>query len=402
MGRVRLYVGNLPATIRERDIEDIFGRYGKIDNMNLRTDNRHSFAFLDYDHSSDAEAAIRGEDRTYMDGLRIRVEYSHTSKDGNRRDSHHDDRGGRGRGLRPNTEAIRRSTYRAYVSGLPNSTSWQDLKDHMRDAGDIGFADVYSDGTGCVEYLREEDLKYAIKKLDDTKIRARGGKTAYIKVSKDEPVRSEGGSRRRSRTRSRSPSKDRRRGGSSRSRSPVTRRRSGSPSTSAKGEKDRRSERKRERSASRSPKRRSSRSPKRSRRTRSRSPTNGEKAKRERGHRSTSEEGQSKRSRSRSPVERAASPKTETSANGNGAAKKEGSASPPSRARSHSASPAHRPAEKLSPADANGQEDEEEGSASERSGGGGGGSGGGGGGDHGHSGRSKTPSKSRSASPDAE
>lgn len=58
------------------------------------------------------------------------------------------------------------------VTGLPNSGSWQDLKDHMREAGDVCFADTYKDGTGVVEFLRNEDMKYAIKKLDDSRFRS--------------------------------------------------------------------------------------------------------------------------------------------------------------------------------------------------------------------------------------
>lgn len=56
--------------------------------------------------------------------------------------------------------------------GLPPSGSWQDLKDHMREAGDVCFADSFKDGTGVVEFLRYEDMKYAIKKLDDSRFRS--------------------------------------------------------------------------------------------------------------------------------------------------------------------------------------------------------------------------------------
>ena len=56
--------------------------------------------------------------------------------------------------------------------GLPPTGSWQDLKDHMREAGDVCFADVYKDGTGVCEYVRYEDMKYALKKLDDTKFKS--------------------------------------------------------------------------------------------------------------------------------------------------------------------------------------------------------------------------------------
>lgn len=71
------------------------------------------------------------------------------------------------------------------MSGLPSSGSWQDLKDHMREAGDVCFADVYKDGTGVVEFLRYEDMKYAIKKLDDSRFRSHEGEVAYIRIKED-------------------------------------------------------------------------------------------------------------------------------------------------------------------------------------------------------------------------
>lgn len=46
------------------------------------------------------------------------------------------------------------------------------LQDHMREAGDICYADVFKDGSGVVEYTRQEDMKYAVKRLDDTKFKS--------------------------------------------------------------------------------------------------------------------------------------------------------------------------------------------------------------------------------------
>lgn len=42
----------------------------------------------------------------------------------------------------------------------------------MREAGDVCYADVYKDGTGVVEFLRYDDMKYAVKKLDDSRFRS--------------------------------------------------------------------------------------------------------------------------------------------------------------------------------------------------------------------------------------
>jgi len=56
--------------------------------------------------------------------------------------------------------------------GIPPSGSWQDLKDHMREAGDVCYADVYRDGSGLVEFMNYDDMKFAIKHLDDSKFRS--------------------------------------------------------------------------------------------------------------------------------------------------------------------------------------------------------------------------------------
>ena len=46
----RIYVGNLPSDIRERDLEDLFYKYGKILSISLK-DNRRGppFAFVEFE-----------------------------------------------------------------------------------------------------------------------------------------------------------------------------------------------------------------------------------------------------------------------------------------------------------------------------------------------------------------
>lgn len=46
------------------------------------------------------------------------------------------------------------------------------MKDHMREAGDVCFADVQRDGEGVVEFLRREDMEYALRRLDRTEFRS--------------------------------------------------------------------------------------------------------------------------------------------------------------------------------------------------------------------------------------
>lgn len=194
----RIYVGNLPPDIRTRDIEDLFYKYGKITFIDLKNRRGPPFAFVEFMDPRDAEDAIKARDGYNYDGYTLRVEYPRNSGNNSRGGyrGRPDGRGG-GRGGPPS----RRTQYRVLVSGLPTSGSWQDLKDHMREAGDVCYADVFKDGTGVVEFMRKEDMKYAVKKLDDTKFRSHEGDVAYIRVKEDNP--------RGSRSRSISPKRSR-------------------------------------------------------------------------------------------------------------------------------------------------------------------------------------------------
>lgn len=104
--------------------------------------------------------------------------------------------GGRG-GRRPSDKPYSRGPRssepgaRVYVGNLPWQTSWQDLKDHMRTAGNVVYADVFLDefgrskGCGIVEYSTNSEAMTAIKTLNDTKI---GDSDRLIFVREDREV----------------------------------------------------------------------------------------------------------------------------------------------------------------------------------------------------------------------
>lgn len=123
----------------------------------------------------DAEDAVHARDGYDYDGYKLRVEFPRGGGPSSFRGRGGDNNRGRndmGNNSRNRGPPARRSQYRVLVTALPPSGSWQDLKDHMREAGDVCFADVYKDGTGVVEFLRYEDMKYAVKKLDDSRFRS--------------------------------------------------------------------------------------------------------------------------------------------------------------------------------------------------------------------------------------
>merc|ERR1712083_490639 len=154
-----------------------------------------------------------------------------------------------------------RTNYRVTVENLSSRVSWKDLKDYMRQAGDVTYADAHKTrkNEGVVEFACKADLKNAMDKLDGTELNGR-----RIKLVEESRGRSRSRSRNRSRSKSRSRSRSARR-----SRSPVTRR---SRSRSRSGERRRTRSRSGER-RSRSLEKKNSSSNKRSAsRSRSRTP----------------------------------------------------------------------------------------------------------------------------------
>ncbi|CAA6663428.1 unnamed protein product [Spirodela intermedia] len=223
-----LYVGNLPGDIREREVEDLFYKYGPIVDIDLKIPPRPpGYAFVEFEDARDAEVAIRGRDGYNFDGHRLRVEFAHggrgLSNSVDRRSSYNSSSSSRG--------VSRRSDYRVLVTGLPSSASWQDLKDHMRRAGDVCFSQVFREGngtTGIVDYTNYDDMKYAIRKLDDSEFRNAFSRS-YIRVKEYDSKRSLSRSRSRSYSRSPSPRRSRSR---SQSKSPVAKYSRRSPSRS--------------------------------------------------------------------------------------------------------------------------------------------------------------------------
>ncbi|KAJ8261475.1 hypothetical protein COCON_G00171980 [Conger conger] len=126
----RIYVGNLPADVQERDLEDLFFKYGKIRDIELKN-NRGTipFAFVRFEDPRDAEDAVYGRNGYGFGDCKLRVEYPRSSS----KFSGPAGGGPRGRFGPPS----RRSEFRVIVTGLPPTGSWQDLKDHMREAGRV-------------------------------------------------------------------------------------------------------------------------------------------------------------------------------------------------------------------------------------------------------------------------
>jgi len=82
----KIYVGNLPFTSSQEDLEALFGRHGNVESVNVITDRDtgrpRGFAFVEMENPSDADDAIRALDGTDVGGRDIRVNEAQDKRGG--------------------------------------------------------------------------------------------------------------------------------------------------------------------------------------------------------------------------------------------------------------------------------------------------------------------------------
>ncbi|XP_023024364.1 serine-arginine protein 55 isoform X4 [Leptinotarsa decemlineata] len=303
----RVYVGGLPYGTTERDLERFFRGYGRMRDVLIK----NGYGFVEFDDYRDADDAVYELNGKKLLGERVTVErargtprgrdqWSTSSSSSSRNNDHrsHERYG-------PPT----RTNYRLVVENLSSRISWQDLKDYMRQAGEVTYADAHKQhrNEGVVEFASYSDMKTAIEKLDDTELNGR-----RIRLVEDKKTKSRRSTSYSSRSRSRSRSPRRSRSRSRSRRSSHSKSKSRSRSGSAKADREKSKSRSRSRSNSRKKSNDRSRSNSRKKsversRSRSHSPTPDKRSKsreeskdRSRSRSRSASKGRSK-SRSRSP-----------------------------------------------------------------------------------------------------
>ncbi|XP_041950129.1 serine and arginine rich splicing factor 5b isoform X1 [Alosa sapidissima] len=240
MNGCRIFIGRLNPSAREKDVERFFKGYGRIRDIDLK----RGFGFVEFDDPRDAEDAVYELDGKELCNERVTIEHARVRL-----------RGGRGRGgggasgggggrfparygrgsqdSRSRNPPPMRTENRLIVENLSSRVSWQDLKDFMRQAGEVTFADAHRPklNEGVVEFASSSDLKNALDKLSGKEINGR--KIRLIEANKKRSrSRSRSESSSRSRSRGRSPSRSRSRSRSRKSYRSRSRSRSRSASAS--------------------------------------------------------------------------------------------------------------------------------------------------------------------------
>jgi len=257
----RVFVGGLSYRVRERDLEKFFQSIGRVTDISMK----NGYAFVEFDDHRDADDAVYELNGKDLLGERVAVE--HIRGPGYRRDTSHYGPPPRSRGRWADKDDHRtserygpptRTDYRLIVENLSSRVSWQDLKDYMRSAGEVTYADAHKQrrNEGVVEFASYSDMKTALDRLDDTEL---NGRRIRLVEDRRRGRRSRSStSRSRSKSRSRGRSKSRSRSSRSRSRSKSakskSRSRSKSRSAAKNGSKSRSpNQKKKSRSRSRSP-----------------------------------------------------------------------------------------------------------------------------------------------------
>lgn len=244
----RVYVGRLPGSVRQSDLERFFKGYGKIREITLK----EGYGFIEFNDKRDAEDAVYELNGKELCGDRIIVE--HAKPPGERRGGGRGGRGGfgdrysggrdgsgsRGGGYRSNSgpagfgyrqntrnPAPPRTEHRVIVENLSSRVSWQDLKDYMRKGGEVIYADAHKlrPNEGVVEFASADDMRKAISTLNDTELSGRRIRLVEERQQsggRNRRSRSRSDSRSRSRSRSRSQRSDSRSRSRSRSRTPYS------------------------------------------------------------------------------------------------------------------------------------------------------------------------------------
>ncbi|CAM4693758.1 unnamed protein product [Leuciscus chuanchicus] len=246
MSGCRIFIGRLNPSAREKDVERFFKGYGRIRDIDLK----RGFGFVEFDDPRDAEDAVYELDGKELCNERVTIEHARVRLRGGRGGGGRGGGGGGsggggggrfpGRYSRGSQDSRRnpppmRTENRLIVENLSSRVSWQDLKDFMRQAGEVTFADAHRPklNEGVVEFASHNDLKNAMEKLSGKEINGRKIKLVEASRKKSRTrSRSNSSSRSRSRSRSRGRSASRSRS-RSRSHSPKSHNHSRSRSRSA-------------------------------------------------------------------------------------------------------------------------------------------------------------------------
>jgi RNA recognition motif-containing protein len=191
----RVYVGNLSWDVAWQDLKDHMRQAGEVIHAEVITEangRSKGCGIVEYATPDEAEEAIKSLTDTELKGRMIFVREDRETSSGSTGGFHGGGSGGSGGG----GAAGRSQTTSVYVWNLDYKTSWQDLKDHARKAGNVDQAIILTDpegnsiGCGIVVYQRPQDAARAIRELQNSEL---NGRPMYLREDRVQSGRGYGG-----------------------------------------------------------------------------------------------------------------------------------------------------------------------------------------------------------------
>ncbi|KAL7556807.1 hypothetical protein ACA910_005242 [Epithemia clementina (nom. ined.)] len=165
----RVYVGNLSWDVAWQDLKDHMRSAGEVVHAEVITEftgRSKGCGIVEYATEAEAQEAISTLTDTELNGRMIFVREDRESSQGA-----HPSSGGAAGARTQNTSV--------YVWNLAPEVSWQDLKDHMRKAGNVDSATILTNangeslGCGVVVYQRHQEAARAIRELQNSDLKGR-------------------------------------------------------------------------------------------------------------------------------------------------------------------------------------------------------------------------------------
>jgi RNA-binding proteins (RRM domain) len=165
-----VFVGNLSYNTSWQNLKDHMRQAGNIDKATILQGpdgKSKGCGIVIYQHPKDAQRAIRQLTDSMLDGRNIFVREYRGQSNG----------------------ASSNKGLSVFVGNLAYETRWQDLKDHMRQAGNVDSAIIFeapdgrSKGCGIVVYQHPKEAQRALRQMQDTTLR---GRSIFVREDKEE------------------------------------------------------------------------------------------------------------------------------------------------------------------------------------------------------------------------
>lgn len=165
----RVYVGNLSWDVAWQDLKDYMRGAGEVVYAEVMTEpdgRSKGCGIVEYSTPEEAQKACETLNDTELNGRTIFVREDRETASG-------------GGAIRSRGAGAYRGGTSVYVGNLAYETSWQDLKDHMRQAGNVDQANIImqddgrSKGCGIVVYQNPRDAARAIRELQNSELHGR-------------------------------------------------------------------------------------------------------------------------------------------------------------------------------------------------------------------------------------